>query len=202
MAPARSFVAGVARHRSRFGRAPTGRVPACGRLGWMTLDLDRHIRRESFKRYTLQCGLAGVAVLLLLLILDAVTQTVLIAALGSSAFIAFAVPRSLHSGPRHMIGGYAIGMVAGCLMATLESSLAVHGAGAAHAVMIVFGALAISVAMFMMVVTRTEHPPAAALALGLVLNEWDLLTLAVVMAGIVALSIIKRLVLPMLLDLI
>jgi CBS-domain-containing membrane protein len=87
-------------------------------------------------------------------------------------------------------------------MATLESSLAVHGAGAAHAVMIVFGALAISVAMFMMVVTRTEHPPAAALALGLVLNEWDLLTLAVVMAGIVALSIIKRLVLPMLLDLI
>jgi CBS-domain-containing membrane protein len=168
----------------------------------MTLDLDRHIRRESFKRYTLQCGLAGVAVLLLLLILDAVTQTVLIAALGSSAFIAFAVPRSLHSGPRHMIGGYAIGMVAGCLMATLESSLAVHGAGAAHAVMIVFGALAISVAMFMMVVTRTEHPPAAALALGLVLNEWDLLTLAVVMAGIVALSIIKRLVLPMLLDLI
>ena len=53
-----------------------------------------------------------------------------------------------------------------------------------------------------MVVTRTEHPPAAALALGLVLNEWDLLTLAVVMAGIVALSLIKRLVLPMLLDLI
>ena len=43
---------------------------------------------------------------------------------------------------------------------------------------------------------------AAALALGLVLNEWDLLTLGVVMAGIVALSLIKRLVLPMLLDLI
>ena len=168
----------------------------------MSLDLDRHIRRESFKRYALQCGLAGVAVLLLLLILDAVTQTVLIAALGSSAFIAFAVPRSLHSGPRHMIGGYAIGMVSGCLMAILETSLAPQGAAAAHAVMIIFGAMAISFAMFMMVVTRTEHPPAAALALGLVLNEWDLLTLAVVMAGIVALSIIKRLVLPMLLDLI
>ncbi len=84
----------------------------------MTLDLDRHIRRESFKRYALQCGLAGFVVLILLLVLDTVTQTVLIAALG------------------------------------------------------------------------------------LVLNEWDLLTLAVVMAGIVALSLIKRLVLPMLLDLI
>jgi CBS-domain-containing membrane protein len=168
----------------------------------MSLDLDRHIRREDFKRYALQCGLAGFVVLLLLLILDAVTQTVLIAALGASAFIAFAVPRSPHSGPRSMIGGYAIGIVAGCLMATLESAMNVQGAAAAHAVMVVFGAMAISLAMFTMVVTRTEHPPAAALALGLVLNEWDLLTLAVVMAGIVALSLIKRLVLPMLLDLI
>ena len=168
----------------------------------MSLDLDRHIRRENFKRYALQCGLAGLVVLVLLLVLDAVTQTVLIAALGASAFIAFAVPRSLHSGPRHMIGGYAIGLIAGCVMATLEAAMSVQGAGMAHAVMVIFGAMAISLAMFTMVVTRTEHPPAAALALGLVLNEWDLLTLAVVMAGIVALSLVKRLVLPMLLDLI
>jgi CBS-domain-containing membrane protein len=168
----------------------------------MTLDFDRHIRRESFKRYAMQCGLAGFVVLMLLLILDAVTQTVLIAALGASAFIAFAVPRTPHSGPRSMIGGYAMGMIAGCLMATLESAMNIQGAVAAHAVMVIFGAMAISLAMFMMVVTRTEHPPAAALALGLVLNEWDLLTLAVVMAGIMALSLIKRLVLPMLLDLI
>ena len=168
----------------------------------MALDIDRHIRRENFKRYALQCGLAGFVVLVLLLILDAVTQTVLIAALGASAFIAFAVPRSPHSGPRNMIGGYAIGIAAGCLMARLESAMNIQGAGLAHAVMVVFGAMAISLAMFMMVVTRSEHPPAAALALGLVLNEWDLLTLVVVMTGIVALSLIKRLVLPMLLDLI
>jgi CBS-domain-containing membrane protein len=68
--------------------------------------------------------------------------------------------------------------------------------------MIIFGALAISLAMFMMVVTRTEHPPAAALALGLVLNEWNLVTLAVVLTGVVVLSVVKRLVLPVLMDLI
>jgi CBS-domain-containing membrane protein len=55
--------------------------------------------------------------------------------------------------------------------------------------------------MFAMVVTKTEHPPAAALALGLVLNEWDLLTIGVVMAGIAGLSIFKRMVLPLLMDL-
>jgi len=167
-----------------------------------TVDLDRHLRRDDLRRYALQCGLAGIVVVILLLVLDAVTQTVLIAALGASAFIAFAVPRSLHSGPRHLIGGYCIGMASGCLMDVINTGLHVSGPIAAHAVMVVFGALAISVAMFTMVVTRTEHPPAAALALGLVLNEWDLLTLAVVLAGIVALSVIKRIVLPVLLDLV
>jgi len=154
------------------------------------------------KRSALQCGLAGIVVLILLLVLDAVTQTVLIAALGASAFIAFAVPRSLHSGPRHMIGGYCLGMASGCAMDLINTGLHVSGPGVAHAVMVVFGAMAISLAMFTMVLTRTEHPPAAALALGLVLNEWDLLTLAVVLAGIVGLSLIKRLILPMLLDLV
>ena len=46
------------------------------------LDIDKHIRRQNLKRYLLQCSLAGVVVLILLFILDAVTQTVLIAALG------------------------------------------------------------------------------------------------------------------------
>ena len=152
-------------------------------------------------RYALQCVLAGLVVLVLLLVLDAVTQTVLIAALGASAFIAFAVPRSLHSGPRHMIGGYLVGILAGSSMATLNTLIDVS-ANADHAVMVIFGAIAISLAMFTMVVTRTEHPPAAALALGLVLNEWSLLTLFVVLSGVIALSIIKQLVLPALLDLI
>jgi len=167
----------------------------------MALDIDRHFRREDFKRYALQCGLAGFVVFILLLVLDTVTQTVLIAALGASAFIAFAVPRSPHSGPRHMIGGYVVGILAGSLMSTCATMINVS-ASADHAIMIVFGALSISLAMFTMVVTRTEHPPAAALALGLVLNEWNLLTLLVVLTGVVGLSIIKQLVLPALLDLI
>lgn len=167
----------------------------------MALDIDRHFRREDFKRYALQCGLAGLVVLVLLLVLDAVTQTVLIAALGASTFIAFAVPRSKHSGPRHMIGGYVVGIFAGSLMATVKTLIDVS-ANADHAVMVICGAIAISLAMFTMVVTRTEHPPAAALALGLVLNEWSLLTLFVVLVGVIGLSIIKQLVLPALLDLI
>lgn len=165
------------------------------------LNLDDRLRRENLNRYFLQCTLAFVVVLILLLVLDAFTQTVLIAALGASTFIAFAVPRSLHSDPRHMIGGYLVGILAGALMGTLNTTMNISDVAIAHSVMIIFGALATGFAMFIMVVTKTEHPPAAALALGLVLNEWDMLTLVVVIAGVVALSVCKQLVLPMLMDL-
>jgi CBS-domain-containing membrane protein len=159
------------------------------------MNFDSYFRLDNFKRHGLQCGLAGLGVLLLLLVLDAVTQTVLIASLGASAFIAFAVPRSLHSDPRHLVGGY----VTGVAMSSFYALFSLQGTWD-HAIMIVFGALAISVAMFAMVVTRTEHPPAAALALGLVLNEWDLLTLVVVLVGVIGLSIIKQIVTPVLMD--
>jgi len=165
------------------------------------LNLEDRIGKDKVRRYVVQCSLASLVVLALLLVLDAMTQTVLIAALGASTFIAFAVPRSLQSGPRYLIGGYVVGIVIGCLMGTLNSALNFSDATLAHAVMILFGALATGLAMLVMVVTRTEHPPAAALALGLVLNEWSLLTIAVVFAGALALSACKQSVLPVLLDL-
>jgi CBS-domain-containing membrane protein len=165
------------------------------------MDIEQHFRHDDLKRYAMQCGLAGIVVLVLLLVLDSVTQTVLIASLGASAFIAFAVPRSLHSGPRNLIGGYLVGVFAGVVMSLLNHYVVMAG-GWDHAIMVLFGALSISVAMFIMVVTRTEHPPAAALALGLVLNEWTFVTLMVVLGGVIVLSVAKRLVLPMLLDLV
>ena len=163
--------------------------------------LENRLRKENLRSYLLQCTLATVAVLTLLLVLDAVTQTVLIAALGASTFIAFAVPRSLHSDPRHMIGGYVVGILAGSLLGTLNTTLQFDSMVTAHTIMVVFSAIATGLAMFIMVLTKTEHPPAAALALGLVLNEWDWLTLMVVIAGVVALSAFKRLVLPLMMDL-
>ncbi len=165
------------------------------------LGLESRLRKENVKRYALQCSLAAAVVLILLMVLDAVTQTVLIAALGASVFIAFAVPRSLHSSPRCLIGGYLAGILAGSLMATLNIAFEFSDVVTAHASMVLFGALATGLAMFLMVVTKTEHPPAAALALGLVLNEWTLLTLVVVIVGVIALSICKQLVLPILMDL-
>lgn len=165
------------------------------------LDLDDRLTTDNIRRYALQCSLATMVVLILLVALDAVTQTVLIAALGASTFIAFAVPRSIVSNPRCLIGGYLVGIFAGSILSSLNTSIGISDPVMAEVSMIVFGALATGIAMFLMVVTKTEHPPAAALALGLVLNEWTALTLAVVVFGVVALCICKRLILPHLMDL-
>ena len=100
-----------------------------------------------------------------------------------------------------MIGGYLAGIISGALMSTLNMAFEFSDIVLAHVSLIVFAALATGLAMFLMVVTRTEHPPAAALALGLVLNHWTPLTLLVVIGGVIALSICNRLVLPILMDL-
>lgn len=165
------------------------------------LDLDDRLTTDNLRRYTIQCSLATLVVLILLIALDAVTQTVLIAALGATTFIAFAVPRSGVSSPRCLIGGYLVGMFAGALMSAMNTSVGIADPVMAEVSMIVFGALATGIAMFVMVVTKTEHPPAAALALGLVLNEWTGFTLMVIVVGVVVLSACKQLVLPHLMDL-
>lgn len=165
------------------------------------LDLGDRLRPDSLKRSALQCSMAALVVLILLVVLDTVTQTVLIAALGASAFIAFAVPRSLVSSPRCIVGGYLAGIAAGSAMATLNIALGLSTIVNGNVGIILFGALATGFAMFLMVLTRTEHPPAAALALGLVLNEWTWITLLVVMVGAIGLSLCKQLVLPHLMDL-
>ncbi len=158
--------------------------------------------RQNKRRYVLQTLLAAVTMMAVLLVLDEVEQTVLIASLGASAFIAFAMPRSYPSQPRYMIGGYCVGTVVGCLLSLLAAVLADQAGLDPRGVQIVCGAVATGLAFFLMVLTDTEHPPAAALALGYVLNEWHLGTVFVVLGGITALAIVKELFRPRLMDLV
>jgi CBS-domain-containing membrane protein len=164
--------------------------------------LDRRFRSHA-KRYVLQSGLATLAVLVVLLILDTISNTVIIAALGASSFIAFAMPKARTSRPRYLIGGYVVGTVSGVLCYFLSVlPFFAQVPVVQDRLDVVFGALSVGLAIFTMVVTNTEHPPAAGLALGFVLNEWNVFTVIVVVVGIVSLSIIKRLLEPLLVDLV
>jgi CBS-domain-containing membrane protein len=157
--------------------------------------------RHQRKQYLVQCLMATVTILIILFILDSVLQTVLIASLAASTFIAFAMPHTQRSKPRCLIGGYIVGASIGCALSLLATLLSAASLGNLHTLQIFCGALATGLAIFVMVTTDTEHPPAAALALGFVLNEWDVLTLAVVMAGISMITLIKEITKPRLIDL-
>ena len=158
--------------------------------------------RQNKARYVLQTLLAVLTMLIVLLVLDAVEQTVLIASLGASAFIAFAMPRSYPSRPRYMVGGYLIGTLVGCSLSMVAALMAESAGLPLRSVQISCGALATGLAFFLMVVLDMEHPPAAALALGYVLNDWQADTVLVVLGGVTALSLVKELFRKQLMDLI
>jgi CBS-domain-containing membrane protein len=154
--------------------------------------LDAKFRRNKL-RYVLQCLLAAVSVLAVLIILDAISNAAIIAAVGASSFIAFTMPHAQVSRPRFLIGGYVAGAGAGTACYWLSQlvwpALPYLPDRYGYAV---FGAFAVGLAIFLMVVTNTEHPPAASLALGLVLGEWRVLSVVVVLVGIVVLAALKK----------
>ena len=153
-------------------------------------------------RYAGQCALATGALLAVLAVLDAASDAVVIAALGSSSFIAFTMPHREVSRPRFLLGGYAVGLAVGSLCFRLSREA--QGAGwpvVSDVALVLFAALAVGLAIFIMCVTNTEHPPAAGVALALALGPWHLGSVAVTAAAIVALVVGKRLLKPFLINL-
>ena len=157
--------------------------------------------RHHLLRYAWQSLAGGAVIFLVLLLLDAVQQTAIIASLGASVFIVFAAPRSYSAKPRAILGGYAVG--AACGMVSMVAVAALTSCGSEWTVWrAVAGAIAVALSLFLMTVTDTEHPPAAGLALAFVLNPWDAFTVAVVLGAAAILSAAERLLRRHLLDLV
>lgn len=170
-------------------------------------SVHSHIFDERFTKhksnYVIQCLMATMTVHYVLLFLNALTNAVVVASLGSTAFVAFTMPHRKTSEPRHIVGGYFIGM----FVATICYGLSVTGAidnlpfFHRHA-MEFFGAVAVGLTMFLMLVTKFEHPPAAGLALGLVLREWSPHTLLVTTIAILIIILFQTALKKYLIDLI
>jgi len=154
--------------------------------------LDAKFRRIP-GHYVVQCLLAAAAMMVVLALMDTVEETALIASLGASAFIAFTMPHVHVSEARYMVGGYVVGVVVGVVFGLAYRWLDPAAVGVSHVVAeVVMGGLAVGVAIFLMVVTNTEHPPAAGISLGLVVSRtWGLRTVGVILGCIIALTLAK-----------
>ncbi len=158
--------------------------------------LDEKFTRMPL-RYLIQCSLGALATAGFLSMLEVLNHIGLVAALGATTFMVFTMPHRVSSRPRYLIGGYSWGVLSGVGASSVLSVLGEHGT----TTIAWFGAASVGVTALLMVATDTEHPPAAGVALGLVLQTWDYRTIIYVMASVIFLSVVRRLLSKFLIDL-
>ena len=128
------------------------------------IEYLKNIKRE-FNRYAsnyvFQCLLATISVFIILYILT-LQNVVIVASMGSTAFVVFALPKSISAQPRCVIGGNLVGLLCGafCSLFTVSNEL----------ISLILYAVAVGLSIFIMVIINTEHPPASGLALGVAIS--------------------------------
>ena len=153
-------------------------------------------------RYLGQTILVAAVVALVLILIDAPSQSVFVASVGSTSFIVFAMPHRAVSRPRYVLGGYVVCFLMGLPCYLLYAyALSLGLPGGEHVLMCLAGGLAVAASTLGMVMTNTEHPPAAGLALGIVLNGWQPGPIAVALLSVALVSAAKRVLRSMLIDL-
>jgi CBS-domain-containing membrane protein len=165
--------------------------------------IDEKVRKNILK-YVFQCLLATSILLISLLFLNVLTETALIASLGATAFIVFAMPKTYASSPRRLIGGYSIGISIGIIchyLGSLAYSFSIIHLVSTNSSPIFFASIAVGLSIFLMTITNTEHAPAAGIALGLVINQWDVKSILFIVVVMLLLSAINHLLQPYVINL-
>jgi CBS-domain-containing membrane protein len=170
------------------------------------VELSMEIIDESFKRaprsYIMQSLLAVVALAIILYFVEFLTHAAIVAALGASTFVVFAMPHSITAQPRRLVGGHIIGLISGtfCYFACLTGPLGQIATRWELTTLFVYS-LAVGLSIFLMAVTNSEHPPAAGTALGIVAHEWSHNVIIFILLAAISLAIIRRLLRSRLRDL-
>ena len=149
--------------------------------------------RLSWKNYLFQSFLAALTIFLVLLFLN-IEHAVVIAAIGATTFIVFAMPNDITANPRNIIGGHLVGFLIGALCALIPQP--------SYWYSIMAYSLAVGLSIFIMVVIDTEHPPAAATALGLAIMGFSSGAAIAVVTSAVLLSLAHHLLKPFLRNLV
>jgi len=159
--------------------------------------------KGTFKQYITQSLLATVALAIILNFVKVLTHAAIVASLGASTFIVFAMPHWVTARPRRLIGGHVVGILSGtiCYYAFLTGPIGRLVTNWEFATLGVY-ALAVGLSLFLMALTNTEHPPAAGTALGIVVQPWSYQIVIFVLASVISLAIIRRLLSRYLRDLI
>jgi CBS-domain-containing membrane protein len=155
------------------------------------IKIDKEFR-QHWKNYVMQSLLATFSVFIVLYFLS-MQNAVVIASIGATAFIVFAMPDSITAQPRNVIGGQLVGLLSGFLFSLLRQQALIYS--------LIIYSLAVGMAIFTMVVIDMEHPPAAGTALGVAMTGISLEVFIAVIVSIILLSLIHNYFKPYIRDL-
>ena len=157
-----------------------------------------HIIDESFlkspKTYILQSLFAVAALAIILYFVEVLTHAAVVAALGSSAFIVFAMPHSVTAQSRKLIGGHIIGLLCGiiCYFVFLTGPVGELSENAEF-IRWVAAAVAVGLSIFLMTIFNAEHPPASGTALGIVAHALSYQVIVFIVLAAIGLAITRLL---------
>ena len=145
------------------------------------------------RQYLGQAALAAVMMMILLVLVDSVADAVLAVGLASSAVIIFVHPHSKGAALRHLVGGHAIGLAVGMAISVVLYHSDWFGLDytVSHWIVDIVAASALGIVIVLMCVTDTEHPPAAATAVGFAWEGLEPMVIGLVIAGVLVLSVSK-----------
>ncbi|MBN2017565.1 MAG: HPP family protein [Candidatus Cloacimonetes bacterium] len=134
---------------------------------------------QHWKNYLFQSLFATVSVFLILIILK-FSNAIVIASIGATVFIVFAMPNSVSARPRSIIGGHLTGLLVGSLISLIPFS--------SFYIEILILAASVGISMFIMVMIDCEHPPACGTALGIALIgfSWEIAFAVVIFSILLA----------------
>lgn len=116
---------------------------------------------EKFKKhwinYIMQSLLAGFVVYLVVMVFH--TNKVVIATIGATTFICFAMPKAVSAKTTHVIGGHLVGLACGAIFVATNMPLRAELP------------IAVGLAFFLMATLDLEHPPAIGTTVAVVVND-------------------------------
>ena len=140
--------------------------------------------RAHWKNYVFQSFLATFVMMVVFMFLT-LQNVVVVASIGSTAFVIFALPNSITAKPRNVIGGNLVGLLSGSLCGLIPQPI--------YAVSLIAYALAVGLSIFIMVVTDTEHPPASGLALGVAITGFSWSVGIAIVTAVLVLALVHHL---------
>ena len=145
--------------------------------------LDKKLSTH-WKAYIFQSLYATLTVFLVIFMLQ-LEHAEIVASIGASAFIVFVSPKSEAAQKRNLIGGHAIGLIVGSLFSLIPHNTILSCSA-------VF-AFSVGLTIFLMVITDTEHPPAAGTALGVAIIGLSPILIVSMVTSIGILALIQHL---------